>query len=110
RVTELAELIREQVSVALGEGVLPLGAVVTGGGSLLRGLPAAFGEVLGIPARAGLSRHVDGPEAVLGSPPPAAAARPLKCTAARGAPGGTPPGGSGSLFQRPGRWLQSRRR
>jgi cell division protein FtsA len=110
RVTEIAELIREQVSGALGESVLPLSAVVTGGGSLLRGLPAAFAEGLGIPARAGLARHVQGPDAVMESPAAATAVGLLKYGAARRGPGGLQPGWSGSLFQRLGRWLQSRRR
>src|SRR5207248_5965233 len=57
RVTELAGMIRDQVERATEESVLPASAVVTGGGSLLPGLPETITEIRGVRARLGLPRH-----------------------------------------------------
>jgi cell division protein FtsA len=110
RVVELAEMVRAEIDRGSQGGVLPASAVVTGGTSLLAGLPATFTETLGIPTRAGLPRHVEGPEEVLQSPAATAAVGLLQFGALRRGGNGLEPGWSASLFQRLGRWLAGIRR
>ncbi len=106
RVAQLAGLVREQVEPLAEQGVLPISMVLTGGGSLLPGLRALFSHELGLPARLGLPRHLEGPDAVLQSPAAAAAAGLLHYGAMRRGGGGLSPGWSGGLFRRLREWLR----
>jgi len=109
RVTELARLVREQVERATEGTVLPASAVLTGGGSLLPGLRESFAEILGIPARLGLPRHVEAQDAILDSPAAATGVGLVQLGAIRRGRGQPDGGWSAGIFQRLGRWLGGRR-
>ena len=54
RVEEMFELVRREIARAGYEGMLGAGAVITGGTSLLEGMPDAAERVLNLPARRGV--------------------------------------------------------
>lgn len=60
RVEELFELVREQLDFAQLMDTLPLGVVLTGGGTVLEGTLEVAQRVFGLPARVGVPRHLGG--------------------------------------------------
>ena len=56
RVEEIFELVRREITRAGYEGMLGAGVVITGGTSLLEGMPDAAEQVLNLPARRGAPR------------------------------------------------------
>jgi len=68
RVEELFQLVHREVQKAGQEDLLASGAVLTGGSTLLHGMPELAEEVLGLPVRRGLPRDVGGLTDVVKSP------------------------------------------
>jgi len=68
RVEELFQLVHREVQKAGQEDLLASGAVLTGGSTLLHGMPELAEEVLGLPVRRGLPRNVGGLTDVVNSP------------------------------------------
>jgi cell division protein FtsA len=63
RIEEIFTTVREEVQKSgLEDLVVPGGAVLTGGGSLLAGMPEAAGQILEMPVRVGLPRGDFAPE------------------------------------------------
>jgi len=58
RVDEMFELVRREITRAGYEGILGAGVVITGGTSLLDGMPDAAEKVLNLPARRGIPSGV----------------------------------------------------
>ncbi len=58
RVEEIFTLINEQVQNSGYREEIPAGVVLTGGGSLLKGITYAAEEILGMPARLGLPQEI----------------------------------------------------
>ncbi|MBI4054839.1 MAG: cell division protein FtsA [Elusimicrobia bacterium] len=57
RVEEIFTVVMEELqSSGLADVVVPGGAILTGGGSLLRGMPEAAEQILGMPVRMGLAQ------------------------------------------------------
>ena len=78
---------------------------MTGGASLLPGISETFAEILGVPARRGLPRHVEAPAAILDSPAASTAVGLLQFGAIRRGHGRPETGWSAGLFERLGKWL-----
>jgi cell division protein FtsA len=68
RVEELFQLVHREVQKAGQEDLLASGAVLTGGSTLLHGMPELAEEVLGLPVRRGLPRNLGGLTDVVNSP------------------------------------------
>jgi len=68
RVEELFQLVRHEIQKAGQEDLLASGVVLTGGSTLLHGMPELAEEVLGLPVRRGVPRGVGGLIDVVKSP------------------------------------------
>ncbi len=68
RVEELFHLVHREIQKAGQENLLASGAVLTGGSTLLHGMPELAEEVLGLPVRRGSPRGVGGLVDVVKSP------------------------------------------
>jgi len=68
RVEELFHLVRHEIQKAGQEDLLASGVVLTGGSTLLHGMPELAEEVLGLPVRRGVPRGVGGLVDVIKSP------------------------------------------
>ena len=68
RVEELFQLVHREIQKAGQENLLASGVVLTGGSTLLHGMPELAEEVLGLPVRRGLPRNVGGLVDVVKSP------------------------------------------
>ena len=68
RVEELFQLVQREIQKAGQEDLLASGVVLTGGSTLLHGMPELAEEVLGLPVRRGLPRGIGGLTDVVGSP------------------------------------------
>src|SRR5205085_4798864 len=73
RVEELFQLVHREIQKAGQEDLLASGLVLTGGSTLLHGMPELAEEVLGLPVRRGLPRGIGGLIDVVKSPQPATA-------------------------------------
>jgi cell division protein FtsA len=60
RAVELLEFVKDQIRKATGNERLIAGAVLTGGGSMLDGMPELAEEILGMPVRQGLPLGIQG--------------------------------------------------
>ncbi len=68
RVEEIFELVRREIARAGYEGMLGAGAVITGGTSLLEGMPDAAEQVLNLPARRGAPSGIGGLRDIVSNP------------------------------------------
>jgi len=68
RVEEIFQLVRHEIQKAGHEDLLASGVVLTGGSTLLHGMPELAEEVLGLPVRRGVPRGVGGLIDVVKSP------------------------------------------
>jgi cell division protein FtsA len=68
RVEEMFELVRDEINHAGYDGRLGAGVVITGGTSMLEGMPDAAERVLNLPARRGVPTGVDGLREIAGTP------------------------------------------
>lgn len=68
RVEEILELVGREITRAGFDGMLAAGVVITGGTSLLAGMPEAAERVLDLPARRGLPSGVGGLRDVVSGP------------------------------------------
>ncbi|MEK6585749.1 MAG: cell division protein FtsA, partial [Nitrospirota bacterium] len=68
RVDEMFELVRREIARAGYEEILGAGVVITGGTSLLEGMPDAAEKVLNLPARRGIPSGVGGLCETVGHP------------------------------------------
>ena len=68
RIEELFQLVHREIQKAGQEDLLASGVVLTGGSTLLQGMPELAEEVLGLPVRRGLPRGVGGLVDVIKSP------------------------------------------
>ena len=68
RVEEIFDLVLNQIRLAGYEGKLAAGAVITGGTSLLEGMPEATERVLDLPARSGIPSGVGGLRDIVSNP------------------------------------------
>ncbi|HXX73540.1 MAG TPA: cell division protein FtsA [Nitrospiraceae bacterium] len=68
RVEEMFELVRREIARAGYEGILGAGVVITGGTSLLEGMPDAAEHVLNLPARRGVPTGVGGLRDIVSNP------------------------------------------
>lgn len=68
RVEEMFELVRREIARAGYEGMLGAGVVITGGTSLLEGMPDAAEKVLNLPARRGTPSGVGGLRDIVSNP------------------------------------------
>ena len=68
RVEEMFDLVRREIIRAGYEGMLGAGAVITGGTSLLEGMPDAAEKVLNLPARRGTPSGVGGLRDIVSNP------------------------------------------
>jgi cell division protein FtsA len=68
RVEELFQLVQREIQKAGQEDLLASGVVLTGGSTLLHGMPELAEEVLGLPVRRGVPRNVGGLVDVVKSP------------------------------------------
>jgi cell division protein FtsA len=68
RVEEMFELVRREITRAGYEGMLGAGVVVTGGTSLLEGMPDAAEHVLNLPARRGAPSGIGGLRDIVSNP------------------------------------------
>jgi cell division protein FtsA len=68
RVEEIFQLVRHEIQKAGHEDLLASGVVLTGGSTLLHGMPELAEEVLGLPVRRGVPRGVGGLVDVVKSP------------------------------------------
>jgi cell division protein FtsA len=68
RVEEIFELVRREITRAGYEGMLGAGVVVTGGTSLLAGMPDAAEHVLNLPARRGVPTGIGGLRDIVSNP------------------------------------------
>ena len=62
------ELVRREIARAGYEGMLGAGVVITGGTSLLEGMPDAAEHVLNLPARRGAPSGIGGLRDIVGNP------------------------------------------
>jgi cell division protein FtsA len=62
------ELVRREIARAGYEGMLGAGVVITGGTSLLEGMPDATEHVLNLPARRGVPTGVGGLRDIVSNP------------------------------------------
>jgi cell division protein FtsA len=68
RVDEMFELVRREIARAGYEGMLGAGVVITGGTSLLQGMPDAAEKILNLPARRGAPSGVGGLRDIVSNP------------------------------------------
>ncbi|MEK7293629.1 MAG: cell division protein FtsA, partial [Nitrospirota bacterium] len=68
RAEEMFDLVRHEITRAGYEGVLGAGVVITGGTSMLEGMPDAAERVLNLPARRGVPHGVEGLRDIAGTP------------------------------------------
>jgi cell division protein FtsA len=68
RVEEIFMLVQHEIQKAGMEELLASGVVITGGSTLLEGMPEMAEEVLGMPVRRGTPRHIGGLVDVVKSP------------------------------------------
>ena len=68
RVEEMFELVGREITRAGYDGMLPAGVVLTGGTSLLNGMPEAAERVLDLPVRRGAPRGVGGLRDIVAAP------------------------------------------
>lgn len=68
RVDEIFELVRREITRAGYEGMLGAGVVITGGTSLLEGMPDAAERVLNLPARRGAPTEIGGLRDIVSNP------------------------------------------
>jgi cell division protein FtsA len=68
RIEEMFELVRREITRAGYEGMLGAGVVVTGGTSLLAGMPDAAEHVLNLPARRGVPTGIGGLRDIVSNP------------------------------------------
>jgi cell division protein FtsA len=68
RVEEMFELVRDEINRAGYDGRLGAGVVITGGTSMLEGMPDAAERVLNLPARRGVPTGVEGLREIAGTP------------------------------------------
>jgi cell division protein FtsA len=68
RVEEIFELVRREIAHAGYEGMLGAGVVITGGTSLLEGMPDAAEQVLNLPARRGAPSGIGGLRDIVSNP------------------------------------------
>jgi len=68
RVEEIFHLVKQEMEKSKFPGLLPGGAVLTGGGSLLRGMPQLASEVLALPVRLGWPGGMGGLADMVASP------------------------------------------
>jgi cell division protein FtsA len=68
RVEEIFELVRREITRAGYEGMLGAGAVITGGTSLLEGMPDAAEQVLNLPVRRGAPSGIGGLRDIVSNP------------------------------------------
>jgi len=68
RVEEIFELVRREITRAGYEGMLGAGVVITGGTSLLKGMPDAAERVLNLPARRGMPTGIGGLRDIVSNP------------------------------------------
>jgi len=68
RVEEMFDLVRREIARAGYEGMLGAGAVITGGTSLLEGMPDAAERMLNLPTRRGMPSEIGGLRDVVGHP------------------------------------------
>ncbi|WP_027339297.1 cell division protein FtsA [Halonatronum saccharophilum] len=59
RVDEIFSLVKQEISKAGYDGIIPAGVVVTGGGSLLEGIPELASKKLGLPVRIGVPDNIN---------------------------------------------------
>ncbi|TAJ29507.1 MAG: cell division protein FtsA [Nitrospirae bacterium] len=68
RVEEMFDLVRREIALNGYEGMLGAGVVITGGTSMLEGMPDAAERVLNLPARRGAPHGVEGLRDIAGTP------------------------------------------
>jgi cell division protein FtsA len=68
RVEEMFDLVRREITLNGYEGMLGAGVVITGGTSMLEGMPDAAEGVLNLPARRGTPHGVEGLRDIAGTP------------------------------------------
>jgi cell division protein FtsA len=68
RVEEIFELVRREITRAGYEGMVGAGVVITGGTSLLEGMPDAAEQVLNLPARRGAPGGLGGLRDIVSNP------------------------------------------
>jgi len=68
RVEEMFDLVRREITLNGYEGMLGAGVVITGGTSMLEGMPDAAEGVLNLPARRGAPHGVEGLRDIAGTP------------------------------------------
>lgn len=68
RMEEIFERVKQEIMKSGCAGLLPAGAVLTGGGSLLPDVVSLASRMLGLPARVGLPRNVSGMADAVESP------------------------------------------
>ncbi|MBW2700482.1 MAG: cell division protein FtsA [Deltaproteobacteria bacterium] len=68
RVEEIFSLVRREISRSGYEDLLASGAVITGGSTIMEGMPELAEDVLGMPVRRGLPERVNGLVDVVRSP------------------------------------------
>src|SRR5216684_2593823 len=106
RVEELFQLVHREVQKAGQEDLLASGVVLTGGSTLLHGMPELAEEVLGLPVRRGLPRNIGGLTDVVKSPQHATAVGLLHYAAKQGMEGRVFAGDSSSLRERFLGWVK----
>jgi cell division protein FtsA len=87
RVEELFRLVQREIQKAGQEDLLASGVVLTGGSTLLHGMPELAEEVMGLPVRRGLPRNIGGLVDVVKSPQHATAVGLLQYGAKQGREG-----------------------
>jgi len=68
RVEEIFTFVREEMAKIGRENLIPAGGILTGGGSLLRGVKEISEDILGLPMRLGIPQNVEGLPEVINSP------------------------------------------
>ncbi|MCK8823667.1 cell division protein FtsA [Fuchsiella alkaliacetigena] len=59
RADEIFTLVKQEIANSTYDGLIPAGIVITGGASLMKGLPKLASEKLGLPVRRGIPEKVD---------------------------------------------------
>src|SRR5712671_3393247 len=106
RVEELFQLVHREIQKAGQEDLLASGVVLTGGSTLLHGMPELAEEVLGLPVRRGLPRNVGGLTDVVKSPQHATAVGLLHYAIKQGTEGRVFAGDASSLRERFIGWVK----